>query len=275
MLGLDDVTSPSLDELVRSRKGVAIWGVAAALVLAQGVLQQMMAGDEVTAGFLLRWRLLPIALWGAAAPVVLAAAGRWPLRSARWHVHGAFHAVLFGAWMITSNALLRLPDVSSSGLAGVGEDAVLAAVAHAPPAALTWLLLLVAGARVRTRQDPVGPSGPPRGPREEPLSLRSGYRTHLVPRETVHWVEADGDYVQVHTREGVLRVRTTMKALHRRLGDERFVRIHRSALVNIGFVREVQSYFHGDHVAILRDGAELRIPRSRREARRRLLDPDG
>lgn len=275
MLGRDGRTSPWLDELADSRKGVAIWGTAAALVLAQGILQQMMAGDEVTAGFLLRWRLFPIALWGAAAPAVLAAARRWPLPTARWPVHGAFHAVLFGAWMITSNALLRLPDVSDSGLAGVGEDAVLAAVAHAPPAALIWLLLLVAGARTGTRRGANGTGGSSRVSREKPLSLRSGYRTHLVPREAVRWVEADGDYVRVHTPDGVLRVRTTMKALQRRLGDARFVRIHRSALVSVGFVREVQSYFHGDHVAILRDGTELRVPRSRREARRRLLDPDG
>lgn len=271
----DGWTLSSPGEGTRARAIVAIWGLAAACVLAQGTVQQLMAGDAVTTDFLLRWRLFPIALWGGVTPAVLAAARRWPLPSARWPVHVGFHAALFAAWMVTSNVLLRLPDLAGGGPAGIGEDAALAALAHAPPAALAWILLVLAGARSRRGDVATRSEGRSRAAREEPLSLRSGYRTHLVPREAVHWVEADGDYVRVNTREGVLRVRTTMKALHRRLGDERFVRIHRSALVNVDFVREVQSYFHGDHVAILRDGTELRIPRSRREARRRLLGPYG
>lgn len=275
MLRFDGGTLSSPEEGFRARTIVAFWGLAAVCVLAQGAVQQVAAGGTVTADFLLRLRLFPIALWGGMAPAVLAAARRWPLASARWPVHGAFHAVLFGAWMLASNALLRLPDLAVRGLAGVGEEAAASAVAHSPPAALAWILLVLAGTRSGARDDAPRPDGRSEGSPEEPLSLRSGYRIHLVRREAVRWVEAAGDYVRVHTDDGVLRVRTTMKALHRRLGDEWFVRIHRSTLVNVAFVREVQSYFHGDHVAILRDGTELRIPRSRREARRRLLEPDG
>lgn len=100
----------------------------------------------------------------------------------------------------------------------------------------------------------------------ERLALRDGLHIHLVPRREVRWVEADSDHVRVHTSERSVRVRGTMRAFERELARDGFLRIHRSALIHPRAVREIQPYFHGDYVAVLDDGTELRIPRTRRAA---------
>ena len=255
--------NPPGDVLVRRplklRYIVAAWGLAAVVVLIQGVAEQAVDDGTVTLEFLLRWRLYPIALWALVTPLALRAARRWPVTAPRWPVHLAVHGALFSAWMLVSNALLRIPDA----LAGesMGREAFRAAIENSPGGAVVWILLVVLG---RGRRRPNGHD------RVEPLSLLESYRTYLVHPDEICWVEADGDHLQVHTRERTYRIRDTMKGFQRRLDDGSFIRIHRSTLVNLHFVREMQPYFHGDYVAILRDGTELRVPRSRRAAIQRL-----
>lgn len=285
-------TSPPPDaaiaESLRLRHVVAAWVLVAILVLLQGAAEQWVDRGRVTAEFLLRWRIYPVTLWAAVTPLVLGAASRWSLRGRRWPLDVAAHALLFAVWMLVSNVLLRLPDLVLGEASGFARESAAAALEYAPAGALLWVGLVVLGGlrdpeardRRRARQaDDGGPSVTPpaetasrsaRARPSTPLSLRQGYRTHLVPRKDVLWVEADGDYLRVHTERRTYRIRGPMKALQRELGDERFLRIHRSTLVNVSFVREVQPYFHGDYVAILRDGTELRVPRSRRAAIRRL-----
>lgn len=266
---------PALDPELGSARGLrvllAAWAVAAAVLLVQGAAEQVVDRGTVTLEFLLRWRLLPVALWAAASPAVLLAGRRWPVSSRRWPFDLIVHGGLFSAWMVASNVVLRLPDlITRTGVAAVGSESLAAAVEYAPPGALVWMGLVALarrapradGADLERREDD--------GDREDPLQLRVGYRTYLVSREAIRWVEADGDYLRVHTAERTHRIRGPMKAFRRELGDDRFLRIHRSTLVNVDFVREVQPYFHGDYVAILRDGTELRIPRSRRQAIERL-----
>lgn len=252
----------------RARYLIAAWALAAAAVLLQGAAQQAVGSGTWSAEFLLRWRLYPVTLWAAATPFVLAAARRWPVPKPGWSGHVVVHGVLFSTWMLVSNALLRIPDVVLGHTVGLGREVVAAAIEYAPASAVLWVGLVLIGRRW-------GPSGQPssRGAGDRvarPLSLREGHRTHLVPRHGVRWVEANGDYLRVHTEWRTYRIRGPMKAFQRELDDEGFLRIHRSTLVNLSFVREVQPYFHGDYVAILQDGTELRVPRSRRAAIRRL-----
>lgn len=284
----------------RARYLIVAWALAAVAVVLQGAAQQAVGPGTWSAEFLLRWRLYPVTLWAAATPLVLAAARRWPLPAPGWGGHVAVHGVLFSAWMLVSNALLRIPDAVMGDTIGLDREVVAAAIEHAPAGAVLWACLVVvvglrwsrpgrtsSGPRVHggapslrkdeTSSAPEEPSPAERGPVRgagdrvaSPLSLREGHRTYLVPREAVRWVEASGDYLRVHTERRSYRIRGPMKAFQRELGDERFLRIHRSTLVNLSFIREVQPYFHGDYVAILQDGTELRVPRSRRAAIRRL-----
>ena len=104
--------------------------------------------------------------------------------------------------------------------------------------------------------------------------VRSAGRVTLVPYEEVDWIEAQGDYACLHAGEREHLLRETMSALEDRL-DGRFVRIHRSAIVNSGRVRELRSLENGDFRVLLEGGAELRLSRTHRTALSRLLPRSG
>lgn len=92
----------------------------------------------------------------------------------------------------------------------------------------------------------------------------------LVPAGEVDWIEAAGNYVQLHAAGARHLVRETMKELEARLDPERFARVHRSAIVNIDRVRTIRSDGQGDFEITLEGGAVVPMSRSHRG---RLLPP--
>ena len=104
------------------------------------------------------------------------------------------------------------------------------------------------------------------GPRHlERLVLRSGGRIFFLKAEEIDWVEAAGNYLRLHAGGETHLLRETMNALDGRLDPARFVRIHRSTLVNLERIKEIQPLFHGDYVVLLRDGTKLTLSRSYRQ----------
>ena len=94
------------------------------------------------------------------------------------------------------------------------------------------------------------------------LVIRGSDRVRLLPVEQISWIEADGMYVKVHTRDGQTHLhRALLGSLDAALDRRRFVRIHRSAIVNIDVVVELRQDEHGDYVAVLRDKTEIRVGR--------------
>ncbi|MGI8508214.1 MAG: LytTR family DNA-binding domain-containing protein, partial [Gemmatimonadaceae bacterium] len=89
-------------------------------------------------------------------------------------------------------------------------------------------------------------------------------RLVVVKLTDVSWIEADGDYMRVHSKGRVLLVRMTMRELEQRLDPALFVRAHRSVVVNIDFVASVELLSHGEHVATLSDGVRVRVGRTYR-----------
>src|SRR5205085_2817264 len=85
----------------------------------------------------------------------------------------------------------------------------------------------------------------------------------------IDWIEAAGNYVRLHTGAAVHLLRDTMKRLEEQLGDARFVRLHRSTMVNLDRVRELQQAADGDWEVVLTDGTRLSAGR---EADARLLE---
>lgn len=77
----------------------------------------------------------------------------------------------------------------------------------------------------------------------------------------VEWVEAAGNYVRLHVGGEAYLFRESMKNMESRLDAEQFVRIHRSAIVNLDRIRELQPWFHGEYVVILQDGTKLMASR--------------
>ncbi|MDB4950614.1 MAG: response regulator receiver [Gemmatimonadetes bacterium] len=87
----------------------------------------------------------------------------------------------------------------------------------------------------------------------------------LVGVEDVDWFEADGNYIRVHTGGKSHLIRGVLRGLDGRLDPSRFVRIHRSIILNVTRLKHVRPWFGGQHVAVLRDGTELRVSRTYRD----------
>jgi two-component system LytT family response regulator len=103
------------------------------------------------------------------------------------------------------------------------------------------------------------------------LPVRTEGRTRFVAVEQIDWIEAAGASLRLHAGPTVHTTRGPLTALEARLDPARFVRIHRSTIVSLDRVQEVQPYFHGDAILILHDGTRLRVSRDRREAVERAL----
>ena len=97
-----------------------------------------------------------------------------------------------------------------------------------------------------------------------PIRVEGG--TRLVRAEDISWIEADGDVVLVHAADATYRVRERLADLEQRLRDAQFVRVHRSAIVNVTTVRSIQPIAKGDYHLVLADGTRLRSSRQYRSA---------
>jgi two-component system LytT family response regulator len=93
--------------------------------------------------------------------------------------------------------------------------------------------------------------------RSDRLVVKSGGRVVFLRTEDIDWVEASGNYVRLHVGSDAHLLRESMKNMERRLDPSTFVRIHRSAIVNVDRIRELEPWFHGEYIVILRDGTRL------------------
>ncbi len=89
------------------------------------------------------------------------------------------------------------------------------------------------------------------------FAVRSAGRILFLRAEDIDWIGAAGNYVYLHAGGASHLIRATLKTIERRLDPERFVRIHRSTIVNIGSVRELVPAAHGDCELLLRDGSRI------------------
>ena len=104
------------------------------------------------------------------------------------------------------------------------------------------------------------------------MLIKTPGRLYFVKADEIDWIEAAGNYLRLHAGGETHLLRETMNNLERRLESTRFVRIHRSTIVNVERIREFQTLFHGDYVVILIDGTELSLSRSYRQNLAHLVD---
>ncbi len=95
----------------------------------------------------------------------------------------------------------------------------------------------------------------------ERLIVKSSGRVFFVRTEEIDWVEASGNYVKIHTKGDAHLLRESMKNMEAKLDPKTFVRIHRSAIVNIDRIKELEPWFHGEYIVIMRDGTRLTASR--------------
>lgn len=95
--------------------------------------------------------------------------------------------------------------------------------------------------------------------------VRSAGRIVFLKAGEIDWIEAADYYARLHAGSASYLIRESMNELQKTLDPDRFVRIHRSVIVNLDRVREMKPMLRGEHLVILRDGRELRMSRGRRD----------
>ncbi|MCH9686516.1 MAG: LytTR family DNA-binding domain-containing protein [Deltaproteobacteria bacterium] len=112
----------------------------------------------------------------------------------------------------------------------------------------------------------------PAAPLTERLALRDGERFVLQTVSEVEWFEAEGKYIRAHVPgQPLRRIRRTMRELAAALDERCFVRVSRSAIVNLDRVQEIQPWFHGDFVLMTDSGGQVTTTRGYRASLERLL----
>jgi two-component system LytT family response regulator len=100
----------------------------------------------------------------------------------------------------------------------------------------------------------------------ERLLVPEGERLQLLDSAAIEWLEADDNYVHVHATNRKYLLRRTLQDLLAQLGEQRFVRIHKSAAVNLAAISSFAPLFKGDYEVSLRNGRTLRLSRRYKDA---------
>jgi two-component system LytT family response regulator len=95
---------------------------------------------------------------------------------------------------------------------------------------------------------------PPRQPR---LLVEENGRGTLLALNQIDWAEADRNYIKLHVGSQTYTVRGTIESIERKLDPEQFLRINRSSLLRIDFVRELRKWSHGEYQVLLQSGQTL------------------
>jgi two-component system LytT family response regulator len=97
------------------------------------------------------------------------------------------------------------------------------------------------------------------------ILLKSSGEIFFLKAEEIDWIEAEGDYMKFHVAGRTHLMRETMARLEARLDPERFIRIHRSTIVNFDRMRKLSPSFAGEYAVILHDGTKLKLSRGYHE----------
>jgi two-component system LytT family response regulator len=96
---------------------------------------------------------------------------------------------------------------------------------------------------------------------EERLTIKSGGRIFFAKSSEISWIESSGNYVLLHIGDREHLVRHTLKSIQAMLNSEKFIRVHRSRIVNIDHAREICSTPNGGHSIVMKDGTRLHVSR--------------
>ncbi|MES2072576.1 MAG: LytTR family DNA-binding domain-containing protein [Pseudomonadota bacterium] len=220
----------------------------------------------------------------ALIPALLAFERRYPLQLGSWRRHWRLHLLASMVFCIVHVAAMAAARKLVYLLAGGNYDfgdwmrelgyeylkdarsyaSILAVVA------LYRLLMLRLQGEARLLEAPE--SGPPVESIECPerFLVRKLGKEFLLPAAEVEWLQAWGNYVNLRVRAHDYPLRSTMAAIEGRLDASRFVRIHRSYIVNLDYIQEIVPLDSGDARATMRDGSQLPISRRFRDNLRKL-----
>ena len=99
----------------------------------------------------------------------------------------------------------------------------------------------------------------------ERLVIKASGRIYFLETSEIDWIEAEGNYVSVHSGKKSHLLRETISSLEAQLDPKKFLRIHRSSIVRIDRIQELQPWFHGEYRIILQNGTQLTLSRNYRD----------
>lgn len=125
-------------------------------------------------------------------------------------------------------------------------------------------------------QQAPGPAAAPAAPEPEAITrerilLKTGGEIFFLKADEIDWIEAEGDYMKFHAGGRTHLLRETMGRLEEKLDAKRFIRIHRSTIVNIDRVKKLSPSFAGEYAVVLADGTKLRLSRGYHERLQELM----
>lgn len=128
-----------------------------------------------------------------------------------------------------------------------------------------------AGAPART-QEPLGEDGEQRtGGYLSRVMVKESGRVFFQPVDGIDWIESADYYSRLHAGESTHLIRESMSALEEQLDPRRFVRIHRTAIVNVDRVKELRLDYANRHIVVLKNGARLPLSRSRKDTLEKVM----
>jgi DNA-binding LytR/AlgR family response regulator len=227
-------------------------------------------------------QLIGVVVWIVLAPVlVVPLARRFPLDERRRPSHLVIHAAAIALVPMVHIAIVAMLfashyygwspaamyDVARDRMHTVYAWGVLAYAAIVGGIHLKWRLTMVDGIEQPTAGQALAPAKYSRR-----IVVKNDGRLGVVPVEQIDWLEASDNHVVVHTRAAKHLMRVPLSRLTERLDPRTFVRVHRSTVVNVDRVREVQPWFRSELVVILKDDTRLTIGRRYRDEFLRALE---
>ncbi len=90
------------------------------------------------------------------------------------------------------------------------------------------------------------------------IAVKSGAKVFVLPINQIQFIEADGDYVKVHTRDSAFLKEKTMRYFETNLPKDEFVRVHRSNIININEISKIEPFDKDSHIVILKSGVNIK-----------------
>ena len=100
------------------------------------------------------------------------------------------------------------------------------------------------------------------GTQQGRIVVKTGSKVKIIPVHDIHYIEADDDFVKIHTQEGSFLKNKTMAFYEQSLDAAQFVRVHRSYILHINQITKIEPYQKESHVAILRDGKQIPVSKT-------------
>jgi len=229
---------------------IAAAGLVAVRLIAIGRMDRFVSESLVD--------LAIIPLWALATPWIFRSAERWPVSSRR---NAAVHVMFGAAFVLLSNIAIRLP-LLTRGLLPFARNLAVGLAFYSVPAMLAYAAIVAIGHRL----------GHPLAPAHEvparptSITIRDRARVIVVPLDEIQWIQAEDNYVLVHTASRSYTAREKIGAIEKEIDGAGFLRVHRSAIVRRAAVQEIRPLKHGDFEVILTNGLIVRGSRSRRAA---------